>query len=122
MDWMMILRAFIVGGIICIIGQILIDKTKLTPARILVIYVTIGAILGGLGIYKHLVDFAGCGATVPLTGFGNLIAKGTISEVQTTGLIGAFTGGIKSSAGGIASAIFFGYIASLVSKPKIKKK
>lgn len=122
MDWMMILRAFVVGGIICIIGQILIDKTKLTPARILVSYVTIGAILGGLGIYKYLVDFAGCGATVPLTGFGNLIAKGTISEVQTTGLIGAFTGGIKASAGGIAVAIFFGYIASLVSKPKIKKK
>ncbi len=122
MDWIMIFKAFVVGGIICIIGQILIDKTKLTPARILVTYVTVGAILGGLGLYKYLVDFAGCGATVPLTGFGNLIAKGTISEVQTTGLIGAFTGGIKASAGGIAAAIFFGYIASLVSKPKIKKK
>ena len=122
MDWMMVLKAFIVGGAICIIGQILIDKTKLTPARILVAYVTIGTILGGLGWYKYLIDFAGCGATVPLTGFGNLIAKGTISEVQTTGFIGAFTGGIKASAGGIAAAIFFGYIASLVSKPKIKKK
>lgn len=122
MDWMMILKAFIVGGLICIIGQILIDKTKLTPARILVAYVTIGTILGGLGWYKYLIDFAGCGATVPLTGFGNLIAKGTISEVQTTGLIGAFTGGIKASAGGIAAAIFFGYIASLISKPKIKKQ
>lgn len=122
MDWIMILKAFIIGGIICIIGQILIDKTKLTPARILVAYVTIGTILGGLGWYKYLIDFAGCGATVPLTGFGNLIAKGTISEVQTTGLIGAFTGGIKASAGGIAAAIFFGYIASLVSKPKIKKQ
>lgn len=122
MDWMMILKAFITGGIICIIGQILIDKTKLTPARILVIYVTIGTILGGLGWYQHLINFAGCGATVPLTGFGSLIAKGTISEVQTTGLIGAFTGGIKASAGGIAAAIFFGYIASLVSKPKIKKQ
>lgn len=122
MDWMMILKAFIVGGIICLIGQILIDKTKLTPARILVAYVTAGTILGGLGIYKYLIDFAGCGATVPLTGFGNLIAKGTITEVQTTGLIGAFTGGIKSAAGGIAAAIFFGYIASLVSKPKIKKQ
>ena len=122
MDWMMILKAFIVGGIICLIGQILIDKTKLTPARILVAYVTAGTILGGLGIYKYLIDFAGCGATVPLTRFGNLIAKGTITEVQTTGLIGAFTGGIKSAAGGIAAAIFFGYIASLVSKPKIKKQ
>lgn len=122
MNWLMIIKAFILGGIICIIGQILIDKTKLTPARILVTYVTIGTILGGLGWYKYLVDFAGCGATVPLTGFGNLIAKGTITEVQTTGLIGTFTGGIKASAGGIAAAIFFGYIASLISKPKIKKQ
>ena len=81
MDWYMVLKAFIVGGIICIIGQILIDKTKLTPARILVAYVTTGVILGGLGWYKYLIDFAGCGATVPLTGFGSLLAKGTISEV-----------------------------------------
>lgn len=122
MDWYMVLKAFITGGIICIIGQILIDKTKLTPARILVTFVTLGVILGGLGWYKYLIDFAGCGATVPLTGFGSLLAKGTISEVQTTGLIGAFTGGIKSAAGGISAAIFFGYIASLVSKPKIKKQ
>ena len=118
----MILKSFIIGGLICIIGQILIDKTKLTPARILVAFVTIGAILGGLGIYKYLVDFAGCGATVPLTGFGNLLAKGTITEIQSSGLIGAFTGGTKAAAGGIASAIFFGYIASLVSKPKMKKQ
>lgn len=122
MDWYMVLKAFIVGGIICIIGQILIDKTKLTPARILVTYVTAGVILGGLGWYKYLIDFAGCGATVPLTGFGNLLAKGTISEISSSGLIGAFTGGIKAAAGGIAAAIFFGYIASLVSKPKIKKQ
>lgn len=122
MDWSMIFKAFVTGGAICIIGQILIDKTKLTPARILVAYVTIGTILGGLGWYKYLVDFAGCGATVPLTGFGNLLAKGAISEVQSTGLIGAFTGGIKAASGGIAAAIFFGYIASLVSKPKIKKQ
>lgn len=122
MDWLMILKAFIIGGVICIIGQILIDKTKLTPARILVAYVTIGTILGGLGWYKYLVDFAGCGATVPLTGFGNLLAKGVISEVQSNGFIGAFTGGIKAAAGGISAAIFLGYIASLVSKPKIKKK
>ena len=122
MDWMMILKAFIVGGLICIIGQILIDKTKLTSARILVTFVTLGVILGGLGWYKYLVDFAGCGATVPLTGFGYLLAKGTISEIEKIGLIGAFTGGTKAAAGGIAAAIFFGYIASLVSKPKIKKQ
>ena len=121
-DWIMILKAFCVGGGICIIGQILIDKTKLTPARILVTYVTLGAILGGLGIYKYLIDFAGCGATVPLTGFGNLLSKGVISEVSSNGIIGAFTGGIKAASGGIAAAIFFGYIASLVSKPKIKKQ
>ncbi len=121
-DWMMIFKAFLVGGIICIIGQILIDKTKLTPARILVAYVTLGAILGGLGIYKYLIDFAGCGATVPLTGFGNLLSKGVISEISSSGVIGAFTGGIKAASGGIAAAIFFGYIASLISKPKIKKQ
>lgn len=86
-DWMQMLRCFIVGGLICIIGQILIDKTKLTPARILVIFVTTGAILGGLGIYKYLIDFAGCGATVPLTGFGANLAKGAIQEVQSSGLL-----------------------------------
>ncbi len=118
----MILKAFCIGGLICVIGQILIDKTKLTPARILVTYVTLGAILGGLGIYKYLIDFAGCGATVPLTGFGNLLSKGVVSEVSSNGIIGAFTGGIKAASGGIAAAIFFGYIASLVSKPKIKKQ
>ena len=117
-DWIMILKAFCIGGLICVIGQILIDKTKLTPARILVTYVTLGAILGGLGIYKYLIDFAGCGATVPLTGFGNLLSKGVVSEVSSN----AFTGGIKAASGGIAAAIFFGYIASLVSKPKIKKQ
>ena len=121
-DWMQLLRCFVVGGIICIIGQILIDKTKLTPARILVLFVTVGAILGGLGIYQHLINFAGAGATVPLTGFGANLAKGAIEEVQKIGLLGAFTGGVKASAGGIAAAIFFGYIASLIAKPKIKKQ
>ena len=121
-DWMQLLRCFIVGGSLCVIGQILIDKTKLTPARILVAYVTTGVILGGLGIYKYLVDFAGSGATVPLTGFGYNLAKGTIEAVKENGLIGAFTGGLKASAGGIAAAVFFGYIASLISKPKIKKQ
>ncbi len=106
-DWMQMLRCFVVGGLICIIGQILIDKTKLTPARILVIFVTTGAVLGGLGIYQHLVDFAGCGATVPLTGFGNNLAKGAIEEVSKSGFIGAFIGGTKAAAGGIAAAIFF---------------
>ena len=120
-DWMGILKCFVVGGIICIIGQILIDKTKLTPARILVIYVTTGAILGGLGLYKYLIEFAGAGATVPLTGFGANLAKGAIGEVQNSGLLGAFTGGVKASAGGIAAAVFFGYLASLIAKPKIKK-
>ena len=122
MDWTMVGKAFLVGGLLCVIGQILIDKTKLTPARILVIYVTAGAILGGLGWYKYLLDWAGCGASVPLTGFGNLLSKGAIEEVKNTGLVGAFTGGIKAAAGGIGAAVFFGYIASLVSKPKIKKQ
>ncbi len=121
-DWLSLLKCFIVGGLICVIGQILIDKTKLTPARILVVYVTTGAILGGLGIYKYLVDFAGAGATVPLTGFGYNLSKGTIEAVKQSGLIGAFTGGLKASAGGIAAAVFFGYIASLIAKPKMKKQ
>ena len=121
-DWIQLLRCFVVGGIICIIGQILIDKTKLTPARILVLFVTVGAMLGGLGIYQHLINFAGAGATVPITGFGANLAKGAIEEVQKIGLLGAFTGGVKASAGGIAAAIFFGYIASLIAKPKIKKQ
>lgn len=121
-DWMTMLWCFIVGGILCVIGQILIDKTKLTPARILVIYVTVGAVLGGLGIYQHLIDFAGCGATVPLTGFGANLAKGALEAVKEQGLLGAFIGGVKASAGGIAAAVFFGYIASLVAKPKLKKQ
>ena len=121
-NWMSLLKCFVVGGIICVIGQILIDKTKLTPARILVIFVTTGCILGGLGIYKYVVDFAGAGATVPLTGFGYNLAKGAIEGVKETGLVGAFTGGVKAAAGGIAAAVFFGYLASLISKPKMKKQ
>lgn len=121
-DWMLLIRCFIVGGLICVIGQILIDKTKLTPARILVTFVTLGTLLGGLGIYKYLVDFAGCGATVPLLGFGNNLAKGAIEAVKQDGILGAFTGGLKASSGGIAAAVFFGYIASLISKPKMKKQ
>jgi len=122
MNYMQLLYAFLVGGAICVIGQILIDKTKLTPARILVIYVTAGAILGGLGIYQYLVDFAGSGATVPLTGFGYNLAKGAKEAVDQYGFVGAFIGGTKAAAGGIAAAIFFGYIASLISKPKMKKQ
>ena len=121
-DLMQLLRCFIVAGILCIIGQILIDKTKLTPARILVLYVTVGAILGGIGVYKYLIDFAGSGATVPLTGFGANLAKGALEGVKEKGLLGAFTGGVKASAGGIAAAVFFGYLASLIAKPKIKKQ
>lgn len=121
-NWMTMLNCFIVGGLLCVIGQVLIDKTKLTPARILVIYVTTGAILGGLGIYKYLIDYAGCGATVPLTGFGANLAKGALESVQDQGLLGAFIGGVKASAGGIAAAVFFGYIASLLAKPKMKKQ
>lgn len=121
-NWIGILKCFIVGGSICVIGQILIDKTKLTSARILVTFVTVGAILGGLGIYQYIVDFAGAGATVPLTGFGYNLAKGAIEGVKQYGILGAFTGGVKNAAGGIAAAIFFGYIASLISKPKMKKQ
>ena len=121
-DYLMLLKSFIIGGALCVIGQILIDKTKLTPARILVTFVTTGVVLGGLGIYQYLVDFAGAGATVPLTGFGYNLAKGVKEAVDEYGFIGAFIGGTKAAAGGIAAAIFFGYIAALLSKPKIKKQ
>ena len=121
-DWTVLLKCFVTAGVICVIGQILIDKTKLTPAKILVIFVTTGAILGGLGVYQYLVDFAGAGATVPLTGFGYNLAKGAIEAVQQMGLVGAFVGGVKAAAGGIAAAIFFGYLAALISKPKMKKQ
>lgn len=121
-NWSTLLKAFVVGGLICVIGQILIDKTKLTSARILVLFVTLGVILGGLGIYKYVANFAGAGATVPLTGFGYNLAKGAIEGVKSSGLLGAFTGGIKNAAGGIAAAIFFGYLASLIAKPKMKKQ
>ena len=114
------LKAFLVGGLFCVIGQILIDKTKLTPARILVSYVVIGVILGAVGIYQKLVDFAGAGATVPLTGFGNLLAKGVKEGVQEKGFLGIFTGGLTSAAGGVGAAIFFGWLAGLIFKPKDK--
>lgn len=114
------LKAFFVGGILCVIGQILIDKTKLTPARILVSYVVAGVLLGGVGIYKPIVDFAGAGATVPLTGFGYNLAKGVKEAVSEDGFLGIFTGGLKSAAGGIAAAITAGLAVSLIFKPKDK--
>ena len=113
-------KAFAVGGGLCLIGQILIDKTKLTPARILVSYVVIGVLLGGLGIYQPLVEFAGAGATVPLTGFGNTLAKGVKEAVQEDGFLGIFTGGLKASAGGITAAIIAGLIASILFKARDK--
>ena len=113
-------KAFFVGGLLCLIGQILIDKTKLTPARILVSYVVIGVFLGAIGVYQPLVDFAGAGATVPLTGFGNTLAKGVKEAVQQDGFLGIFTGGLKATAGGITAAIFAGLLASLIFKAKDK--
>ena len=114
------INAFLVGGAICVIGQILIDKTKLTPAKVLVAFVSIGTILGALGIYEKLVQIGGAGATVPLTGFGYDLAKATIKEVNEQGLMGAFTGGLKGAAGGITAAIFFGYLMALIFNPKTK--
>ena len=114
------MNAFLVGGILCLIGQILIDKTKLTPARILVSYVVAGVILGAFGMYGKLVEFAGAGASVPLTGFGYILAKGVKEAVETDGLLGVFTGGLKSAAGGITAAIVAGPISSLVFKAKDK--
>ena len=117
--WLLV-RVFVVGGLLCAFGQLLILKTKLTSARILVGYVTAGVILGALGLYKPLVDFAGAGATVPLTGFGYLLAKGAMEGAKSEGLLGAFTGGVTAAAGGIAAAVFFGYLAALIFKPKMK--
>ena len=110
--------AFMIGGILCVIAQILIDKTKLTPARILVSYVVAGVLLGAVGIYKPLVDFAGAGATVPLTGFGFLISEGVREAVDKQGLLGALTGGLSAAAGGIAAALIFGYLAAIFFKGK----
>lgn len=114
------LWAFLVGGAFCVVAQILIDKTKLTPARILVCYVVAGVVLGALGVYKPLLDFAGAGASTPLTGFGYLISKGVREAVDEKGLLGALTGGMSATAGGISAAICFGFIASLIFKSKTK--
>jgi stage V sporulation protein AE len=114
------LKAFLVGGGICLLAQLLIDYTKLTPAKILVSFVVLGVILGGLGIYQPLVDFAGAGASVPLLGFGNTLARGVREAVQEDGFLGILTGGLKATAGGITVAITAGLLASLVFKPKDK--
>ena len=113
-------KAFLVGGALCLAAQLLIDYTKLTPARILVSYVVLGVILGGSGIYQPLVDFAGAGASVPLLGFGNTLAKGVREAVAESGFLGIFTGGLKATAGGITAAIFAGLLASLIFKQKDK--
>ena len=114
------LKAFVVGGIFCVIGQLLLDFTKLTPARILVGYVVAGVILSAVGLYKPLIDFAGAGATVPLTGFGHLLANGVKEAIGSDGMIGIMTGGLTASAGGIAASVFFGYVVSLIARPKIR--
>lgn len=114
------IKAFLIGGALCVIGQILIDKTKLTPARILVGYVIIGVILGGIGIYKPFAEFAKAGATVPLSGFGNILAQGVKEEVDTAGFPGIFTGGLKAASGGIAAAVFAGLLAGIFFKPRDK--
>ena len=114
------IKAFIVGGLFCVIGQILIDKTKLTPAKILVSYVIMGVLLSAVGIYEKLADFAGAGATVPLTGFGHLLAKGVREAVDEQGFLGIFTGGLKSTAGGITAAITAGLLAALIFKARDK--
>lgn len=115
-----IVKAFIIGGIICVIAQLLTDYTGITPARIMVLFVVTGVVLGILGIYPAIVEFGGAGATIPLTGFGNTLAKGVIKAVNETGLAGVLTGGVKAASAGISSAITFGYIMAIVSKPKLK--
>ncbi len=113
-------KAFFIGGLLCLIGQILIDRTKLTPARILVSYVVIGVFLGAIGVYGPLAEFAGAGASVPLTGFGNTLAKGVKEAVEQEGFLGIFTGGLKASAGGITAAILSGLLASILFRAKDK--
>jgi len=115
------INAFLVGGALCAIGQILLDRTNLTPARILVIYVTAGVLLTAVGLYPYIVEFAGAGATVPSTGFGYALAKGAMEAVKEKGVLGAFTGGIGATAAGVAAAILFGYMASLLFNPKTKR-
>lgn len=116
------IKAFITGGLLCVIGQLLIDKTKLTPARILTSYVVVGVVLGALGLYQPFADWAGAGATVPLTGFGNLLAKGVKKAVAEKGALGIFTGGLTAASAGICAAVVFAFLVALVGKPKDKNK
>ena len=122
MDFLMYIKAFLIGGLLCLVGQVLIDYTKLTPARILTIYVVAGVALSAIGLYQPLVDWAGAGASVPLTGFGHTLAKGIRQAVAEKGLLGVFTGGFTAAAAGLCAAVFFGLIVSLVFKPKDKGK
>ena len=122
MDFLMYIKVFLVGGLLCLVGQVLIDYTKLTPARILTIYVVTGVALSALGLYQPLVDWAGAGASVPLTGFGHTLARGIRQAVAEKGLLGVFTGGFSAAAAGLCAAVFFGLIVSLVFKPKDKGK
>ena len=115
------LNAFIVGGAICVVGQILLSKTRMTPARILVLFVTAGVVLTAIGIYEPLVEFGGAGAEVPLTGFGYSLAKGAYQGVDESGILGALSGGITGTAGGIAAAVLFGYLVAVIFSPKTKK-
>lgn len=117
---MMFLKAFVVGGLICVIGQLLIDLTKLTPAKILVLFVCAGVLLGGLGLYQPIIDFAGAGATVPLTGFGAALAKGVKEAVQRDGFIGIITGGFQACAAGVTVAMLSGLVVAMICKPKDK--
>ena len=117
---MVYLKAFLVGGAICMIGQVLVDRTKITPARIMVLFLVAGVVLSAIGLYEPLVEFAGAGASTPISGFGHMLAKGVREAVDEKGLLGALTGGLTAGAGGIAAAIFFGLLAALVSKPKSK--
>lgn len=115
------IKAFAVGGLICIIGQVILDNTKLTPAHILVTFLIIGIIMGAVGIYEPIAKFGGAGATIPISGFGNSLAKGAIEGAKSKGVIGAFTGGIEASAAGVAGIILFGYIMAVIFDPKTKK-
>lgn len=117
---MMYLKAFIIGGLICTVGQLLVDFTKLTPARILVGFVVLGVVLGALGLYEPIVDFAGCGATVPLTGFGNLLVQGTKQAISEKGFVGAITGPLTAGAAGILAAVMSGLSVSFLTKPRAK--
>ena len=118
---MMLLKAFLVGGLLCMLGQILVDRTRLTPARILSGYVVAGVVLSAVGLYQPLVDFAGAGATVPLTGFGHLLAKGVREAVQKDGFLGALTGGLTASAAGVTAAVFFALLCAVLFRAKAKK-